>query len=89
MTASTDNRTVPRWAEELKSASYWIERTGRTRGSHQGCPKQKDQNKRSEKEGLANVEALRREASGHDGERRKSLTNGLVNTVELNDCEFK
>ena len=33
MTANTDNQQTPRWAEEMKSASYRIERSGRTRSN--------------------------------------------------------
>ena len=83
LTTSTENRQIPRWAQELKSASYQIERRGRNLVGEADSTG-------DDGEGgtIAHMEALRREASGGDEQRRKSLAENLLNTVELKDCEF-
>jgi hypothetical protein len=82
MMASTENAQIPRWAEEVKSASYRVERAGRNRGAED------HEHSDAAAGSLAHMEALRREASGHDEQRRKSLAENLLNTVELANCEF-
>jgi hypothetical protein len=82
MMASTENAQIPRWAEEVKSASYRVERAGRNRGAEDHAHSD------AAAGSLAHMEALRREASGHDEQRRKSLAENLLNTVELANCEF-